>query len=486
MIFRRTNGVDNGIPVLDEPRTAGPSLIRLGTTDDKESFAFPLSLLGNMHIRGMSGSGKTSLSLIPIVAQLIRFGYPVFVIDLGGDISMYHNVNEVASGLRASRLVALDPLIESQHFPPIQTLKGVPLIVSEISQRLLRGFNLDFGAALHGPTYYTAQALAATLSVGKQVFAENPGAGLQEVDHYLNLPGNKKAFKDADAIRMNVRFMLEYPVFSWHEDPEQNIIVERAIENREVCYFFCPSLDDPIVSPLAGGLALSTIIHIASARVKRGRPRIPVYVIVDEFAEIVGRSLASLLAQGRKYGLRFILANQSSSQLETRDTKLTHALFEGTTVKQYFTCVGDEDTKVLQSVSQDKIRSLGGSTVQGLSTSVSYRDSIVPTLERDDILRVSETFGQSFVLLNDGNGHHEPYIVTQSHGDFPDLSEKPMPLRESAVSPDPKEVRPRASQKSNEGSRNTAENASLLDQRIAALIEKKQGEERWQIVAVNS
>jgi hypothetical protein len=464
--------------------------IRLGVAESSgEPFQFPISSLGHLHCRGMSGSGKTSLTLIPLAAQLIRFGYPTFIIDLGGDISMFHNLKRVTEreaaatrSKRGFRAVMLDPLLSSHCFPPFQRVAGVPLSITEVSQRLLRGFNLDFGAAQHGPTYYAAQALAAILSVSQKVFAVNPDASLAEVDHFLNLPSNKREFRDADSIRMSIRFLLQYPQFSTHEDPEQNVQIERAITEREVCYFFFPSLDDPVVSPLAGGLVLATIIYVASVLFKLGKPLPPTYIVVDEFSEIVGRSLAALLAQGRKYGLRFILANQSTSQLENRDTKLSDALFEGTTVKQYFTCVGDEDTKVLQSVSKDKVRSLGGTTVSGLSTSVSFKEYISPALDRDEILRVSATQGLSFVLLNDGRGHHEPYVVKQTHGEFPDLSGMPMPLRSAESRP---QVSPPVSaiseQRASEPSRKPSINTEL-DRRIAALIAVKQAAERWEIV----
>lgn len=452
---------------------ASESQIRLGVNVETGApFTFPRRLLGHMHCRGMSGSGKSSLTLVSLVHQLL--GAPIFVIDLGGDQNLFHNVKHMTEkAARRFRYVTLDQKLHSDFFPPFQTLNGSRLSVTEVSQRLIRSFNLDFGAAVYGASYFAAQALAAMLSIANKVFAANPDATLSDIDRYLNLPPNKKAFKDADSIRMNVRFLLEYPQIHASENPDENLLIERAIEENEVCYFFCPTLDDPIVAPIVGGMALASIIHIASERAKVGRPRVPIYVVIDEFAEIVGRSLGALLAQGRKYGLRFILANQSTSQLETKDTNLVHAVFENTSVKQYFTSLGD-DVEVLQSLSKDAIRSLGGSSVQGLSTSVSFRDTIVPSLERDRILDVSQTFGQSFFIVNDGSGFRSPVMVQQTH-EFEDLSERPMPprkqdIREPATAP---EVAARS------GPRPTPVNG--LDKRIATAIAAMKALEAWEL-----
>ena len=161
-------------------------------------------------------------------------------------------------------------------------------------------------------------------------------------------------------------------------------------------------------------------------------------------------------------------------------------MFEGTSVKQYFTCVGDEDTEILQSLSLDKIKQLGGSAVRGMSTSVTFRDEIVRTLERDEVLRVSATFGQSFFLLNDGLGHHEPFVVQQTH-DFPDLSEVAMPRKDSPQISPRDAATPLASQsKVIRGpigiGRDTAVAVASLDERIRGMIQTKIAEESWELL----
>src|SRR5262245_49612950 len=57
---------------------------------------------GHMHVRGMTGSGKTSAALMPFVLQVLRDRQgdgdvrgtrsPVVIIDLKGDTALFHGV----------------------------------------------------------------------------------------------------------------------------------------------------------------------------------------------------------------------------------------------------------------------------------------------------------------------------------------------------------------------------------------------------------
>lgn len=102
-------------------------------------------------------------------------------------------------------------------------------------------------------------------------------------------------------------------------------------------------------------------------------------------------------------------------------------VFENAAVKQYFTCVGDDDIRALQTLSSDKRVTLGGGSSRGLASTHSYREVITPSLEADTIRDVTARFGRSFFIVDDGSGHRNPVIVDQVHR-YPDYSDKPMPL----------------------------------------------------------
>jgi hypothetical protein len=277
---------------------------------------------------------------------------------------------------------------------------------------------------------------------------------------------NRRQFKDADQVRMTFDFLLEYPQLAHAGERELEIDMMRALDDSEVIYFYCPTLAEPLTARLVAGLGLYTLIAVAMHRRKCGKSPRVVRVFVDEFHEIVGRSLGALLAQSRKFGLSMFLANQSTSQLETRDLSLSQVVFEGTAVKQYFTCL-DEDVPIIQSLSKDKIKVLGGASKQRFSQTTTTRETIVPALERDTILDVTYTFGRSFLCVNDGSGHREPIILEQAHT-HPDDSQTPLPTHS------PAETKPRAKDKLLDGPERIARHVALR-----RLIDEKRALEAW-------
>ena len=451
---------------------------------ERKPLSVPRNLFGHMHLRGMTGAGKTSLGIIPLVSQFAapygagdrEHADAIFVIDFGGDQNAFWNAYKIAKSTgRTFRFLTLDQELLSYCFPPFQATPGETSVI-KVSQMLIRSFHMEHGL-VYGGSYYSQQNLAALLRVARKLSQQDEHCTLEDIARYLDDPNNRRDFKDAEQVRMTFSFLLEYPQLREHAEPEMNIDIDRALAadrgKPELIYFFCPTLEEPLTAPLVGGLALYSIIGIAIQRKKHGRPTRRIRIFIDEFQEIVGRSLAALLAQCRKFGISLILANQSTSQLANKDLSLADSVFEGTSLKQYYTCVGDADTEVLRSLSQDKIRELGGMSGSGLNTSLSTHEYIDRALARDTILEQSATFGRSFVIVNDGCGHQEPLIAEQVHK-FPDLSAKPMEKRPQPEAPAAEtQRRPPPAARAD-----AARQATLL-----ALAESKRAEEAWEMVA---
>jgi hypothetical protein len=391
----------------------------------------------------MTGSGKSSLGITPLIDEFSK-SYTesgctlfdaIFAIDFGGDQNVFWNACETAKRTgRKFRFVTLDSELMSYCFPPFQAVPRTGENVIRISQMLIRSFHMENGL-VYGGNYFSQQNLAALLRVARKLSASKTDANLVDVANYLEDPKNRREFKDADQVRMTFDFLLEYPQLQHDDCLDNNINIDRALNpacSPELIYFFCPTLEEPLTAPLIGGLALCSIIALATHRKKHGLPLRRTRIFIDEFQEIVGRSLAALLAQSRKFGLSLFLANQSTSQLKNRDLSLADAVFEGCQVRQYYSVCGEEDTRVLQSLSKDKLKTLGGGTARGLQSSQSFRDIIVPSLERDQTLEVSSQFGRSYLVVNDGATFQPPIVLLQTHR-FPDHSQKPMPLRPVAA-----------------------------------------------------
>jgi type IV secretory pathway TraG/TraD family ATPase VirD4 len=429
--------------------------IYLGT--DKQSgqaIRLPRSLIQSGHtvIRGMTGSGKTSKIIIPAVQQLMQ-SYEdetgelrrdaIVIIDLGGDQNAFHRTWEAAERMkRKFRFLSLEANDDTAYFPALQFLAEAadPVFVAT---HLVNSFHLDFGL-VYGAMYFAYQSLAALHNVAGALIEETQVPTLKDVARFLESSQNKRQFKDADQIRTIFQFLAEYPQLGF--DPAGNsdneILLTRAIEDAEVLYFFLPSLQHSMIARLVAGLALFSTVTSQIQRYSQRAPRRHVYLSVDEFQEIVGTGLSRLLAQTRKYDITMLLAHQATSQLENRDTQLADTVFEGTNVKIYFTCVGERDTRELQALSKDKVRKLRAKSDAPLATSEQLQ--VVPKLERDDIMEVSSTADDAFLLINDGKGHHEPMVMRTAHdvsvAKFRELKNKPLPQREKPVPSREREV----------------------------------------------
>ncbi|HZZ26757.1 MAG TPA: type IV secretory system conjugative DNA transfer family protein [Pirellulales bacterium] len=285
----------------------------------------------------------------------------------------------------------------------------------------IEAFNLDNGL-VYGGQYFTQQNLAALLDVVR-AFDREKGhpPTLREISDYLDSLRRRKQreFRDADQIRMTFNFLLEYPQLQpTAEDKAGGRMIDmaKALDNEqgEVIYFFTPTLNESTTARQIAGLGLYSVINAAIEKRRADPdstpPRQHIWIFVDEFHELAGRSFASLLAQAGKFGITLILANQTTDQLENRDTSLAQVVFDNCHVKQYFTVTSKRDIEDLQTLSKEMKFLLSTQTL-GVDTSVSKREVLLPKLTKNRILNVSATKGHTFLIIDDGKGHKEPQRV---------------------------------------------------------------------------
>jgi len=375
---------------------------------------------GHMHVRGRTRSGKTSRVLLPLAAQLmqpyVENGQtrrdPVFIFDLGGDLALFNFVKRCAEKQpeRKFRFLSLHPGDDSHFFDPFQSVPTGERDVMHITTLLIEAFNLDNGL-LYGGQYFTAQNLAALLSVVRKLSKEEgKRLTLQDVALYLEREAREKRIRDADQIRMTFNFLLEY----WQllvddkTDPDRCIDMSRALADGEVVYFFAPTLSEMTTARQIAGLGLYNLIAAAIKRNRNELPNVRAWTLIDEFHELTGRAFEALLAQSAKFGISLILANQTTSQLESRDSSLHQIVFDNAHVKLYLTVTCKRDIEDLQGLSEDHLRFLPADSTKGFATSTSSHAVEVPRLDRNQILDISATTGHGILILDDGRGHQEP------------------------------------------------------------------------------
>src|SRR5215470_9186911 len=110
------------------------------------ALSIPRSKLGHIHVRGMTGAGKTSLGILPLIAQLMKpyerngvaCADPIFIFDLGGDSSLFHTVTLLCKEARRTfRFLTLDPELESHFFPPFQAVPASERNALRIAEMLV-------------------------------------------------------------------------------------------------------------------------------------------------------------------------------------------------------------------------------------------------------------------------------------------------------------------------------------------------------------
>jgi hypothetical protein len=412
---------------------------------------------GHMHIRGRTRSGKSSLAITPLLAQLARpytaynpdgtlfksdFQDAIFVFDLGGDLALFNFAKELAAKGRTFRFLSLEKNDDWNYFDPLQAATGEKDRLIRLAILLQQAFSLDHGL-VYGGSYYSQRNLIALLNVARNLAQRtrrnSVRTDIREIARYLE----EEKVKDAEEIRMIFQFLLEYSQLQPPDPLADNVInMRRALHKAEVIYFFCPTIGEAMTARQIAGLGLYTLINAAIERVRslsddeRGTPLSHAWVFVDEFQELAGRSYASLLAQASKFGLSLIMANQTTTQLSTRDIGLADIVRDNTFAKMYFTVTGEEDIKAIQSFSKESSRILTSGSEQersmvDFSKSRGWQESIVPTLKTDEILHTSSTDKHCFLILDDGTRHREPIRLWTDYvldaADFRKLKHTPPP-----------------------------------------------------------
>lgn len=316
----------------------------------------------HLYILGATGSGKTNF-IMQLLARDIADKRTVAVIDLRGDL-----VDKL-----------LDRLDPNQH----ETLaRRIQLLDLRDPNRII-GFNPLVGSGdPHSRAYLVKDAIKVhsdswgvqldeTLRNGLIPLSEanlsllelepflTDGAFRQSIVSRSTDPSVTSFFSRYDALSAERQQAWFLPVLN-KVTPFLGIPRLRLLFGSPNCLDFKASLDAPgrilLVSlgvdrfhsaaKLIGSLIIGAIEAAAMARVDTAEHnRNPVNFYVDEFETMATEAFASIIAEGRRFGLGLTLSHQNLSQVkrELRDTILNNSL------TQIFFATGGEDARKLIS-----------------------------------------------------------------------------------------------------------------------------------------
>lgn len=369
-------------------------------------------LLGeHTYIVGDSGSGKTSLGIMPMVMQLMRDGTdPIVIIDLKGDTALYNMVRNEAESRRRKFLFFTPEYQKASHyFNPFENFERSSRTLSSFATLFLDALSLNHGEG-YGRGYFTARNRQLLFSVLKA----NPNVKNFE-ELYNLLTADKNAKEDVFELVATMQMLSDYKKLNtpWEDVPEDQVIhMARLLEQREIAYFFLPAAIESISVREIGKLALFSLMSAAIARQREGKEPRQVYVVIDEFQRLAGENFSILLEQARSFGISLILANQTISDLNTHSKDLRPSIRTNTRAKMFFSVTEPEELSGLSSLSgQALMETRSRGTTRGSrsllpqhSESESFSEQLVPRLSPQTIQLISDHPHDFLLLVSRGRG----------------------------------------------------------------------------------
>lgn len=335
----------------------------------------------HIHILGGTGSGKTSLGVMPIIIQLIR-GYaqpdpktggikpsdkqPIVIFDVKGDLALFHTARKEAEDRGQEFLFFnVDSTKASYYFNPFQVLRQHGATPSEQAHQLMDALSLNHGEQ-YGGSYFTRMNRQPLLQMLRK------GTPQSFRDLYNQLKGDAKKRKQAEELFAALEGLIDYPqLYTTKEQeekqPETIIDFDRMFDRNQVVYFWLTAPTQSQAIREIGKLAIYSFFMTAIKRHAAGK-RKQSYLIIDEFQRLIGENLAQLVEQARGFGIGAILANQNISQLDTRDGKLWSLVNSNVRASLHFGSGDPDEKKLLSEMSGEIIDYLSSVTAtEGLT-----------------------------------------------------------------------------------------------------------------------
>jgi len=284
---------------------------------------------GHTIVLGASGAGKTTF-LVEQAVRAIRQGFAVLAVDLHGDLAsaivarMGPEERRATVAIDASRrpVAGIAALAGSGDRAAAQFVAAVKRLTPDGTDvywgfRLERIFDAfvrlvqEFGGSL-GDLY-------ALLTDADRRDAARLATRSPELARFLEELGpivrRSPEFLWAAAARL-AKVVLVPELAELLSPADGGVPVEELLERRRPLLVRIPfSAVGPEAASFAGTLVLArAYLGVAGAR-EPGGPRAPIVVVLDEVQGLSPRLVAEMLTEGRKFGLRLIVASQYPERL---------------------------------------------------------------------------------------------------------------------------------------------------------------------------
>jgi hypothetical protein len=396
------------------------------------------------HFLGDSGSGKTSLGLSPLIAQLIGFcDSTVIVLDLkGDDMALFENVRleakEATKRLKRVfpdephagypfRWITTDRSCSTFAFNPLTQPYFRSLTDDQRADLLISGLGMDHGTD-YGRGFYTD----ANWHVLHRIFAETDWIDSFEQLAEVFRQDLKKIGVTADLrraashVQTHIDRLAAFDLLNVTPRNASAAVNQLAID---LCDLFRRPQALFVNLPVGQGAVSSAhvarlLIHsLISAAHYVGPRRKQVYLVIDEFQRIAAHNLKILLQTARSMNIAVILANQTLADLKHADTDLIPTIRTNTRFRQIFAASDLNDRKDIVDGSGEALflqrawnEHQDAKGLLSIRKSISFSEFIGPRLRQNQVLLATDHPNHSILEIRRGAGYAQygglPFVAT--------------------------------------------------------------------------
>ena len=376
------------------------------------------------YITGETGSGKTSLGIMPLLLHFLRKplqtndpddAAPLIILDLKGDPALFNMVREevekrdkaFGNSKSSFRFFTPEPKRDSHIFNPFASMNSENRSLTQLCELLMDSLNLNHGEG-YGRSYFSRRSRSLLL----QALQQDPKPNNFDELFETVTKHAKKDTEDAFELLSVIHSLSQYKQLSTDDvkvSPEHKIHMPTVLEERQVVYFWLPSATESISVREIAKLGLYSILTAAIDRQASGQPKRQAYLFIDEFQRIAGENFKVILEQARSFGLSAILANQTPQDLKTNNGDLRPTIQTNTRFKQYFSITGTDDMADTIQTSGEEISLIQswGETISENNSSSSFNTSekIKPRITCNDLLQITDHPQDSLIKISRGSGY---------------------------------------------------------------------------------
>ncbi len=298
----------------------------LAFSDDKQDILVDENMLNHhLHVLGPTGSGKTSLVILPLSKQAIDKQRGCCFIDFKGDEVFKRCVQQEAKENKKNfYYFSIDPNEASMGYNPL--FSGD--IHSKVD-RIMSALELIY----HGPAGFYSNVQAMTfVELLKEMTQEKKEINFLSVKNALE---NPNFLERIGVSKQEVKGLLA--AISWIAGLDainrDQLDLAKVIKNGDIVFF---ALKSQVNTRLAEAIGRMLIIDLKSQAVYRQETDPPYFIFIDEFQNLACSHFVDVISKVRSANFCLVLSNQSRGNLSNVSPAFENAIFTNTATKVIF------------------------------------------------------------------------------------------------------------------------------------------------------